>query len=1150
MAFEKLVKEIDVLTYNARSVLNALNRSVLKYGTSNGYSVTRAGVELVLEREDIYLLYRFYNEWGVTKYAKDSFQTAFDSVTEHFMSVVDVKLDKLRNALVKHSKIMFMTKDNKNDSEDEWINRIIDYVDKHVLVNSSPIPVNLRTPVFDENMATTKYNQFETYLLPIGYYMQAILGYSGDNEDHSAGGKTWTFNVDRKFTVKCPTIELGGDNGSERYTYRISSAYGSSIYTSYSLVYGYNTKVNADTSTAGGSNSFVIGGRSAHNISDCSMIQGSYSGIYAGINNQIYAYNGAIAGGEDLVITGTHGFAANRLNTVGFYGMVYDIPDLSTVDNSCEVVVNVCDAATNAIKVTHNPRNVVRLYVEKNRSYPIQYNVFNPGDKVLIYNQTKNGKNYLTWNGIECKSQVATISSISYHNTNDGGYVDIFLEQNVDYSQYGFDGGRIAPYASKAHPSNYYGTNSTALNYMTTAAGYNQTVVGIANIPYTSPRFIVGCGYIPAGNALACRYIDGGYVASTVYRENNFMVADDFIYAGLGSYIGFGISRNSSRRREFGRWVDTTDLKNQPEIHLEVTEGAVEPAFNESYEQNPDTTDYNCYHTNHIGLSATKMSMGRYSNRNEKDNIIAAVNFYDKDWFNDHKDVNNMNQPRNTALELIAQNGVRELKTNMNITNGFVTADGYICTYRYATEGSYGVWLDNPVSSSLYSNSEYIAVSAANTLSLYSANCVKLTSKSTLSFMGKYLYIDKNTETIGTLALTGDAKSHSHWFDGDVARSLYGGFLLVTKGKVQAMAAKYILPNYHSCCWGLDEFVDGDPTSAHIFSSVGGANNITDYDNGCNEESTKLVLPGPSYTNHIHPFLIRYKKQLTDAQGKVTTKEIMQVDKLAFLEDISNRTVYYAYNNEGLSKFVKVCTITLSALTAYASAHIILDFNWFATTGNYKFNSSRLSIGFRGDWNSPKHDEWGNNNKKPPQNCSAACNVSVIRTGGSDEAFPIFLVEDQKASATYNDANQNISATNAQYSIYAWIPAWSRGFSVKLVDAPDSSGRGVYEDCFSFMNSVPNLYSKYYNTSTVIAAKDVSVSSFNSGTFSFDNGAGFAITAKDNRIYEGHVYHSSFSYSDRAQHNFSLNGNWDSSSGDSYTFCQKAFEATANYTAY
>ena len=49
-AYDKLVKEIDVLTYNARSVINALIRSTVKSGSSDGYKVTRAGVEITLTR--------------------------------------------------------------------------------------------------------------------------------------------------------------------------------------------------------------------------------------------------------------------------------------------------------------------------------------------------------------------------------------------------------------------------------------------------------------------------------------------------------------------------------------------------------------------------------------------------------------------------------------------------------------------------------------------------------------------------------------------------------------------------------------------------------------------------------------------------------------------------------------------------------------------------------------------------------------------------------------------------------------------------------------------------------------------------------------------------------------------------------------------
>ena len=50
----KLTKQIDALTYNSRAVLNALVRSCIAAGSSNGYTVKRFGVELTLGRTDIF----------------------------------------------------------------------------------------------------------------------------------------------------------------------------------------------------------------------------------------------------------------------------------------------------------------------------------------------------------------------------------------------------------------------------------------------------------------------------------------------------------------------------------------------------------------------------------------------------------------------------------------------------------------------------------------------------------------------------------------------------------------------------------------------------------------------------------------------------------------------------------------------------------------------------------------------------------------------------------------------------------------------------------------------------------------------------------------------------------------------------------------
>ena len=951
MTLERLTKEIDVLTYNARSVLNALIRSVLRYGTSNGYTVTKSSVELTLTRNDIYLLYRLYNEWAGLGFEKDTFETACDNVREKFMPaananpllVADADSDELLHAVVTHSKILYLNSSNKKEDNQYWIEQIINAADKTVILNSSPIPLNLRTPVFDENMEVDKYSQYETYLLPMGYYMSLILGSAGDEVDHVAGGRNWWFDVDNEFKVSAPNIVLGGDDGTDRFTYRSADEPSSGgVYTSYgySLAYGYNTKLRGRHDTVGGCSTFVFGDDS-HGISHNSMLQARYAGIYAGLNNQVHGDNGMSAGGEDLAVLGSHGFAANRFNTVGFPGMLFKVPNLTKIDEKCEVVKNVCDPETSKTLTKYNPTNILDIYANQNELTPLTWSKFKVGDQVIIYDQTIDGKNYLDWFGVELRHQITSITGIEDH----GSYTRFILKDNIRYSEIGVDGGRLARYSSNDYTSytyeysgsssgktrRFFGANSTALNYLTIAAGFNQTAVGCANYPMVRPNFIVGTGYIPEGDEIQTQYIgigvfgtdSDGYIHSKVYRQNSFMVARDYIQAATSSYLMFGMV-NDQNQTDIAHWVATTDNKNHREMYLEATDGSLEVACNDPNDKTLDTDDYQQYHTSHIGLSNNRMVIGRFTDRSKDadKSCLAAINFYDKTWFADHGDVNSNKMPRNTALELLGENAIRELKTNFNITNGFVTKDGYICQSRYAPEGSYGVWQDNIVAGGFYYESEYIGISSANTLSLYSAEMVHIAAKSKVYIGGPRLEISASTSTIGTLALTGNAKSHCHdWICGcatvdnkkqpDFARVMYAGFLIATANDVHYGCTNYILPNRDGCCWGLDEFSAGGSVSAHIFSSVGGDNSkIPGYDTTCKKESVKLILPGPGPVDHVHPVMMRYR-EAEFTNGQETKPEIMQVDKLALVDDIVIRRKIHGVNNTGVTKWVKIASVSV-----------------------------------------------------------------------------------------------------------------------------------------------------------------------------------------------------------------------------------------------
>ncbi len=220
--FDRLTKEIDALTYNSRSVLNALIRSTVASGSSQGYTVTRAGEELTLTRVDVYRLYTFYQDWAANGFATETGET--NSSGRRLLTFDEIRIEQDKtcvtfddgtqscnattDALVIHSQILFLNSNTlasqpvsniEGQSIDNsavtsyWLDFLKEFNDPKLLTNSSPIPINLRTPVFDENMGTTKYNNHPTYLFPYQYFGLQLLGYPGDDTDHFGGGNSWTF---------------------------------------------------------------------------------------------------------------------------------------------------------------------------------------------------------------------------------------------------------------------------------------------------------------------------------------------------------------------------------------------------------------------------------------------------------------------------------------------------------------------------------------------------------------------------------------------------------------------------------------------------------------------------------------------------------------------------------------------------------------------------------------------------------------------------------------------------------------------------------------------------------------------------------------------------------------------------------------------
>lgn len=296
--FDRLVKEIDTLTYNARSSINAMIRSTIAAGTSNGYKVTRVGIEILLTREDIYKLDKFYKQWEESKYDI----SIFDDI------VADVGAE---DALEKHSKVLYLNNDTVGavDTKSYWLGLIKEANNPKLISNSAPIPINIRTPIFDENMATTKYNQDETYLFPFAYYSVDLLGYSGDDVDHHMDGASWTVSADNYISMETDAFSTGGVNSSDtrktkaRRNHDIDSN-GNVLDVTYSTANGYATQARAKYSHASGFGSVVPRGAvSGVAIGDRLLATDSYAVSVGGsLNKAVGAGSGVFAGTCNIAV--------------------------------------------------------------------------------------------------------------------------------------------------------------------------------------------------------------------------------------------------------------------------------------------------------------------------------------------------------------------------------------------------------------------------------------------------------------------------------------------------------------------------------------------------------------------------------------------------------------------------------------------------------------------------------------------------------------------------------------------------------------------------------------------------------------------------------------------------------------------------------
>ena len=561
----ELTKQLDALTYNSRSVLNALIRSVMAAGSSTGWTVERAGVEVTMTRTDIFLLSSFYTEWEYTRFDKDQFDTIREKLDAQYADGQGMVSDTpVTYAIVQHSKIMTMTTTDVGVADDSyWLDKVKNQVNPKMFTNSAPIPINLRTPIYDENLSTKHFDQFETYLFPRAYYTLDTLGFSGDNASHVGGGREWFFDIDDKMTIGADRTIIGVQNpevAKVRDTnYQTLGTLNSLAGGTDSYAFGPNTFSYGLYNQVYGKNSAAVGG--AYNF-----VYSEESGILGGHWGTVQSIYGAIAGGLGNFVTGQYGFAANENNNVGgfaFYFQRYvkaansntvtDCVDTFTTEDGCVYNLQLTGAAGNGADVngTIGPNQILittdtlaqsGFHSGQNRissgyeTAPYGYGDIKVGDFVRLSRPRVYNDNGIPNMGNYLDRTVTALEMRTY------GLVVTF--DNAVNRFPGVNGEVTNGYMARRHTyqlpvcndfnkfirlENEGPYSSAAFGFNTVAGGRHQFVAGQSNSELMRPLFIIGNG---------SHYIDGN-----TYRHNAMVVAKNYSYMRTSSqYVNFGIS--------------------------------------------------------------------------------------------------------------------------------------------------------------------------------------------------------------------------------------------------------------------------------------------------------------------------------------------------------------------------------------------------------------------------------------------------------------------------------------------------------------------------------------------------------------------------------------------------------------------------------
>jgi hypothetical protein len=567
--YDKLVKEIDSLTYNSRSVLNGMIRSTMAAGSDTGFSVNRSGVKVELSRVDIYRLSKFYKEWESNDFSLvDISETtntreikSFDTIRlEH--DTIPVRNDDgsissnnaTTVALVNHSRVLYLNNSNSSNSEDQlefWLNTLKSNSvnNPKLITNSAPIPLNLRTPVYDENLATTKYNSNPTYLFPKSYYDLDTLGYSGDGVDHSMGGNSWAIESDNYINIESPKVMVGlVDSNASLKTFdnRVNTN---------SFVWGRDTHARGLYSTSGGISSIATANGSVA-IGIGSIASASRSISMGHLNEASAISSLSIAGTNNNAVGNYSAVVAGINNTTGSsidqWSMVVESEDDDCLKEviDCTFKEGVANPLKNIIVIAGNASKysiseTVRLFG------------FTYGDGTsTVMNQDGNAETAIT----------AVIQNISYDEVNNK--TNIVLDKSVDYV--GVAGGNIS--RVKEVNGLHIGYGSIASGQNTIASGNYQTVFGRFNRESRDAKFVVGTG---TGETTRRNSLEVAEDYSVIYGNN----ADAPVVSENGGptfnrFVGLYNNKNSSTLLSNTAYIQVNDTVNGA-ITMVSTKGAL-----------------------------------------------------------------------------------------------------------------------------------------------------------------------------------------------------------------------------------------------------------------------------------------------------------------------------------------------------------------------------------------------------------------------------------------------------------------------------------------------------------------------------------------------------------------------------------------------